>query len=296
MIKTTKTILVALVLLLALPSTMAQTDTANEAKQETEMREIMPFETRQGAEMRLLQIERAIHKNIVKGETVIDNMREEAGEDIIEELELILLALVDLKKEVSNYVLEGGQQDVEAFVSFRQEASALSKEFRDTAREVITEDKAQAIRVEAQRRAEQAMAATGYQENIRQRAKEHNEEIVRRAMDAQGIMSEDLLERIRNRDIEPRVIRTEVMNLVRVARSEQANEILVNLREESMRQEINARENMNRVNEELLQNKTEIARQRVQEVKNRVPEDLARNISEVINNLGERISFRGGMK
>lgn len=299
MIKTTKTILVALALLLAMPLTMAQTDIANATGQENGMREIMPFETVQGAEMRLLQLERAIHMNIVKGETMIDAIRAEADEETIEELEAILLALVDLKEEVSEYELVGEQEDVEAFVSFRQEASALSKEFRDAAREVITEDRAQIIRNEAQGRAEQAMAATNYQENIRERANEHNEEIVKRAMEDQGIINEDfedLLERIRNRDIEPRDIRTEVMSLVREIRSEQANEILANLREEAMRQEINARENINRINEEVLQNKTEIARQRIQEIKDRIPEDVVENISEIINNLGERIPFRGGMQ
>ncbi len=294
MIKTTKTILVALALLLAMPLTMAQTDIANAAGQENGMREIMPFETVQGAEMRLLQLERAIHRNIVKGETVIDAIRAEADEETIEELEAILLALVDLKEEVSEYELVGEQEDVEAFVSFRQEASALSKEFRDTAREVITEDRAQIIRNEAQGRAEQAMTTKGYQENIRERANEHNEEIVKRAMEAQGIINEDLLERIKNRDIEPGDIRTEVMSLVREIRSEQANEILANLREEAMRQEINARENINRMNEELLRNKTEIARQRIQEIQDRIPEDVVENISEIINNLGERIPFRGG--
>ena len=296
MIKTTKTILVALALLLAMPLTMAQTDIANAAGQENGMREIMPFETVQGAEMRLLQLERAIHRNIVKGETVIETIRAEVDDETIEELEEILLALVDLKEEVSKYELVGEQEDVEAFVSFRQEASALSKEFRDAAREIITEDRAQIIRNEAQGRAEQAMATTGYQENIRERANEHNEEIVKRAMEAQGIISEDLLERIRNRDIEPGDIRTEVMNLVREIRSEQANEILANLREEAMRQEINARENINRINEEVLQNNTETARQRIQEIQDRIPENAVENISEIINNLGERIPFRGGMQ
>ena len=289
----TKTFLVAFTLLLALPLTMAQADITNEVGQETNAREVMPFETIHGAEMRLLQLERAIHRNILNGETIIESLDAELENETIIELEAILQSMIDLKEEVSAYDV-GTEDDVENFVSFRQEASALTKEFRDTVRETVDEERAQEIRTAANERARDAIAE--YQENINERARAHNEEITQRRIEVQGIISEDLLEKIRTGEIEPQQIREEVLNLVRENLGEQASDAIENMREDALRQEITARENINRIREEVLENNTARAKERIQEVRDRLPDDLEQNISERIKDLNERIQNRGGIR
>ncbi|MFP4403370.1 MAG: hypothetical protein ACLFPJ_03405 [Candidatus Woesearchaeota archaeon] len=291
-----KPFIVVFALLSVLPLTMAQPDITNEVEQEIDVKEIMPFETNPGAEMRLLQLERAIHMNIIKGETVLEYIEEEVTQPTIDELEAILISLIDLKEEVSTYEIAEREENIEAFMSFKQEASALTKEFRDTARIIVDGDEVLVVRNVADERAQESIVATRYQENINEKAMAHNEETVRRNLQAQGIVSENLVERIRNKEIEPQEIRGEVMNLVREVRDEQANEVLANMRDEATKQETNAKENVNRIKEEVLEDITEKARKRIKEVKDRLPDDVKQNISERIKGLDKKIPNRGGLQ
>ncbi|MCC7574003.1 hypothetical protein KO361_00220 [Candidatus Woesearchaeota archaeon] len=250
--------------------------------------ELAPFNTNDGATVRLLQLERSIQKNILQGEMLLERLADRLSEESLEDLEAILLVMEDLKSKVSSYELVGKEEDVRAFVEFRHEASELSKEFRETLREFVQEQERNDLRAQVNKEVHELPNLARYDDALRERARIHNEEIVRAS--GRDVISEDLLSRIRSGEVEPKQIKEEVLSSVRNIRAEQANDVLRDMQEEALRQRMNIMQEQERVRNQVSSENGERVKEKINEMKERVPEDLQQRIDSRLSNIAQRPS------
>src|SRR3989339_1700168 len=117
---------------------MEEDDTTDQTDEETEM-EAEAMSTIPGAEVRLLQLEKAIALNIERGKEVITEVENST------ELESILSEMEALLTEVQN-ADPAAEDAVQTFVDLKHDARDLVKDFRENARELIKEEKAAQLR------------------------------------------------------------------------------------------------------------------------------------------------------
>lgn len=246
--------------------------------------ELAPFRTNHGASVRLLQLERSIQKNIIQGELLLNRLADRLDNESLEELEAILMAMEDLKLSVSEYELQGNEEDVRAFVNFRHEASMLTKEFRETLRTFVRESERNNLRNRVIEESRASPALARMNNLLRERAREHNEKVVRDSVEDSGVIDENLLRRIRSGEIESREIREEVLRSVRADRAEQAQDVLRDMREEALRRRMNLREESEKLRAEVREANAEVReermRERINEVRDRLPEELNKRVRE----------------
>ena len=107
--------------------------------------EVEIMDSSNGARIRLLQLERSIQRNIVKGEYIISYLDNNTSLNF-SELVLILEEMKLLKEEVIS-ADPNASDAVEVFVDLKHDAINLTKEFRETVRNFVTDyDLIQTIR------------------------------------------------------------------------------------------------------------------------------------------------------
>ena len=96
-----------------------------------------------GAEVRLLQLEKSITKNILKGEEVVSVLK--GAEYNTTELEAILSELELLKEEVQS-ADPNSTDAVQIFVDLKSDAIELTKDFRETLKDLLDEGTVEELR------------------------------------------------------------------------------------------------------------------------------------------------------
>mgnify|MGYP000192954539 CR=1 FL=1 len=137
-------IMIVLVLMASL-TPLALADEAGESEVEIDAEtynEVEAMEYPYGAEIRLLQLEKAVTKNIVKGEEIVSVLKESGYNTT--ELETILAELELLLEEVQSADANSTNATQE-FVDLKHDAIELTKEFRDALHELIDDDMADGL-------------------------------------------------------------------------------------------------------------------------------------------------------
>ena len=141
-------IIMVLLLMISLTS-FAVADDAEDTEQDDleideetqEEIEIMPYPY--GAQIRLLQLEKAITKNIARGTEIIAALQEvDVNTTSLE----AILAELELVKEEVQAADPNATDAVQVFIDLKADAIELSKEFRDTVRELIDDTTLEALR------------------------------------------------------------------------------------------------------------------------------------------------------
>jgi hypothetical protein len=237
-------------------------------------KEIMSFKFQHGAQVRLNQLVRNIQRNIIIGEKIIDS-----AEGNITSLEGKLEALVLLKEEIENYELTDNNQDnVKAFVQFKHDAIEITKQFRVEARTFFNQSYTNQLKKEIDEEIENNEELLELDEKIKQKMFKHNEEVTQKIMERNGIDHKNIVEKIKNQEIEPKEIREQVLEKVREMQQEKQIGIYSNMKEEAAKNRIEARQNFENTFNELKKNQS----QRVEEKIN--------NAKEIIN---KRMNGRG---
>ncbi|MFP4568277.1 MAG: hypothetical protein ACLFN8_05015 [Candidatus Woesearchaeota archaeon] len=254
--------------------------------------ETLPFATNNGARVRMLQLERSIHVNILKGRVILDRLSDSFSDEDLVNLFVSLENLVDLKDQVSSYEFVGGEEDVRNFVFFRQEASNLSKEFRDGVRLLLDENDATVLKRELNNRVNVSEVRAEYNPHLDRFVRGHNEEVLRRAS---GVVSDDLIERIRTGNLTARAIKFEVLANVKSRSADNTSDTLTYLKEQAMREQIRIREERAKLKEELKARHAEEVEERLLQartrVEERIPEDIKSRINERISNMSASGTF-----
>ena len=248
----------------------------------SEDRETSSFKTNHGAYVRLLQLERSIHRNILFGNALLERV-DVQDEDALEKLEEILEALDNLKNEVSEYELKGQEEDVRKFVEFRHDASNLTKQFRDTIRTFVQESEQNALRAQINREIRETGELNRYNNAINARARQHNEEVVANTAKEIGMNAQEIIERFRNEELDHREIKTEMLNLAKQARAQGDKDFVTELREAALREKIRARNEVATIRDEIKDEHTERVQNRIQEVRENLGEEIAQRVNARIN-------------
>ena len=190
-----------------------------EVDEETQ-EEVEAMTTLNGAEMRLLQLEKSITRNIEHGKEVIAKVQEDGGDST--DLELIIERLEALLVEVQA-VDSAAEDAVSTFVDLKKDAIGLSKEFRDAARGIL-KDKAEVLRNRL-RSMKQSQKQQKLQERIREKARKHNAENLADTLEKLGFENKDeLLEQLKNAEATIKDIRAKIQEKIKEMTPEEKKE------------------------------------------------------------------------
>ena len=169
----------------------ADGDDGNKTDKETAV-----FNSNYGAQVRLLQLDASIQKNILWGDAVLSTVKAKNGSIDTSDLESILAQLKALEHEVSSTTPEAGNETAQAFVDMKDDAVNLSKQFREEVRSILNESDITGLKKKlGQINWNQTRELT---EKINKTRCEYNAEKLQEILAAVNISDPDLLDKIKN--------------------------------------------------------------------------------------------------
>ena len=230
-----------------------------------------------GAEVRMMQLEKSIRRNVDVGRDVLESIASEYGEEELEGLYEMLTDLEGLADEVRNKSTgDDFSRIAEEFVAIKAEARETTKQFRETSRELLTEEAREEIKGRAGER-NQSEFTQDIQAQIRERINEHNAERVRDITQTMGVNATDLAEKVRNGEINVGEAVSQVASQFRGLGEENRNEAWARVNEIKAQNEV--RKN------EIAQNSREEASERVAKAR-----EKAEAVRENVRGLVDRVT------
>ncbi|MFH1770764.1 MAG: hypothetical protein ABH828_04360 [archaeon] len=174
----------------------------DENEDEEDEDDVEVFKVPYGAEVRLIQLERSIDRNIDHGERIIAAILANDENASVDNLTAILEDMEDLIIEIQGMNLENKTPEelAEEYVEIKSRARDLSKLFRDTAREFFTGEDVLALR---ERLREHVSDMDGmYKEKFEKARNFFNEESLRGLLEKLGIDEETIEEALEQADFE----------------------------------------------------------------------------------------------
>jgi len=146
-----------------------------------------------GSQIRMLQLEKQIQKNIYFGTEVMNYL-----EDTLSEASAILEEMNSLLTTIQSYVYEGktNEQLAEDFVAYKKQSRDLTKQYRELTKPEVTPEEAKLTR-EALKDLEKTVLDS-VNEQIRNLIRERNANRYQHMLEKMGAKNEELLEKIRN--------------------------------------------------------------------------------------------------
>jgi len=224
------------------------------------------FQNPLGAEVRMLQLEKAIERSIASGEMVIEKILEYNESANIGELETTLDEIKELLEEVQNYDFNKGLNETELaaeFVELKAQARYLVKVFREAARDMVKPEFQDEIRKRAQERIREMIQE--HKEQLQEIKNRYNLRVMERVMNRIGVNNTEVMAKIRNGTMSPQEFKGILKGIMSKANQEKRQEIMARMREENSKVSIVAeqvkeriRQRMNDIQERLQQKRAEI--------------------------------------
>ncbi len=171
--------------------------------------EIAAFDLGPGAQVRMLQLEKAIFKGTLFGEKAIEYIEETYPEGDTSVLVGILAELEVLKDEVAAF--EPGEdkgEAVKAFVDFKNDARSLTKQFRDAVKEVLSGEDRAALAEKFKEIDKTELDALN--EQIKELVREFNAQRVERFTEFVGETGPELAQKVRNGELNMNQIKARI--------------------------------------------------------------------------------------
>ncbi|PIN72500.1 hypothetical protein COV21_01980, partial [Candidatus Woesearchaeota archaeon CG10_big_fil_rev_8_21_14_0_10_45_5] len=183
-----------------------ETEHENETElNETEEEEIRPMRFPHGAQVRLLELEKSITRNILVGNQTIAAIKAGNSSANTTNLVSIIDKLIILRNEVRTITVnetamlnKTSEELAQQFVDIKREAINLSKEFRDAARPLLKETDRQIIR-EYMKEIDRT-ELKNIDDEIRDARHRYNADLLNATFSHLGLNNSALLERVRNGD------------------------------------------------------------------------------------------------
>ena len=191
-----------------------------------------------GAEIRLLQLEKAITKNILKGEMTVDVLKG-LGYNTAD-LEAILAEMRLVLEEVQN-TDPYADDAVKVFVDLKSDARELTKEFRITVKNLLANVKYREIKEQIQQMScEQNQNFSNLSKKIRNRVKQFNRNQLHRLYDVIGEKNETIESRYENGTMSMEQVKIQLNKKVNNMANEKKKQIFKDLRGEKVKKQIQA--------------------------------------------------------
>jgi hypothetical protein len=193
-----------------------------------------------GAEIRLLQLEKAIVKNILKGEMAVEVLM--GLEYNTTTLESILSQLKDLLGEVIA-VNTSSNDSVQIFVELKSEAKNLTSQFRESLKELLDADKLKEIRERIKEIANGELE--NYSKMIRNKIKQFNRNQLYKLYGIIGEHNNSFVNDYLNGNVSFAEMKLQISKTINQMNRERKYEIFSEIKKENIKKKINAQDFVN---------------------------------------------------
>lgn len=257
-----------------------------EETEETE-NEVAVMNTHTGAQVRLMQLEKSIARNILVGERVVENIVENNPDADVEDLNEALAELEVIKQEVqemADTIPEDANASelAEQFVTIKAEARNISNQFRTQAQGNLGDEQRQQLRERARNLTSEEIEEKN--EQIRQRIREHNAEQVQRVLQNMGKENEELVQKVRAGELNSGQAVSQVAREYRGLSEEKKQQAKAKINEQRAKRDVQKQAVMEKAKKNLkekVQKRAQQRREKVQEkleqvrkrIRDRLPEE-----------------------
>lgn len=261
-------------------TTLNEVDIDAETQQQTEI-----MNNRLGAEIRLLQLEKAIITNINTGEEII-TILEESDVDAID-LQTILAEFNLLLQEVQS-ADPNATDAVSVFVDLKHDAVNLTMEFRETLRELSTDSMLDQIqqRTRNMTRNQTRDLFNSIQNKIRQ----YNSNQFRNLFQHLGENGDEYIHRYRNGSMTQNQLRQNITMRINQSEVKEQFTLLKSLKTQKIRNQIQTQNRIQNATEEFQQRQENRLQRRLQKIKDfpdtPLNQQLTKRIQNKLNNIG----------
>jgi len=221
-----------------------ENEEATEGENETEdldidnetTKEIEIMNNSLGAEIRLLQLEKAIIKNLLKGEMAVEVVK---GLDYnITTLEVILSEMKNLLEKV-NAVNTSSNNSVRLFVEYKNQAINLTKQFGETIKDLLDGEKLKEIR----ERIKEGMSEEleNYSKMIRNKIKQFNRNQLYKLYGIIGEANNSFVDEYLNGNISLAQLKIQISKTINQMNRERKYEVFSKIKEENIKKKIHAK-------------------------------------------------------
>jgi len=226
-------------LLTASMVSLALADEAGDTESEEIIEEVGIMQYPFGSEVRLLQLEKTLTRNILIGEKIIEILQGLGIET--EELELILAEMNLLKVEIQEAYnnLENTEDAVEQFVDLKNESINLTKEFRITLHGMLDEETMELLREEMKDFYKEEMQSL--REQIRNMIRNFNRDRLHSINELIGLVDEELLQQYEEGEVTLEEIKEQLKEYLDSLTKEERRELFAELKMNNIRRLIHAK-------------------------------------------------------
>jgi len=182
-----------------------------------------------GAEIRLLQLEKAITKNLLKGERAVAVLK--AMEYNTTELDAILEEMRLLLEEVQA-ANASANDSVQQFVDLKSDAKKLTTEFRETIKELLSDEKIRELKEQIREIVGEALQ--NYSKKIQNRIKQFNRNQIHRLYGIIGVTNESLADAYQDGNITMEETKSQISKMINMMTKEKKNQIFSELKKEKI--------------------------------------------------------------
>ena len=182
-----------------------------------------------GAEIRLLQLEKAITKNLLKGERAVAVLK--AMEYNTTEVDAILEEMRLLLEEVQA-ANASANDSVQQFVDLKSDAKKLTTEFREAIKELLSDEKIRELKEQIREIVGEALQ--NYSKKIQNRIKQFNRNQIHRLYGIIGVTNESLADAYQDGNITMEEAKSQISKMVNMMTKEKKNHIFSELKKEKI--------------------------------------------------------------
>lgn len=279
--------LLIVLMLMASISSLALADDAEENEQEEEELvdeqteneiEIMNYSL--GAEIRILQLEKSLMKNILIGERVIEILQ--ALDYNTTDLEYIIEEMQFLLEEVQN-ANTTSNESVQIFIDLKTDAKNLTKEYRDTVKDLLDHDTLKEVRERIREMAVDNLE--NYSKQIRNRIKQFNRNQIHRLFGIIGESNESFYDDYMNGNLTVEEIKNQISKMVNQRVKEKKNLIISEIIEGKIKNQVQAKAYADNASKNFEERMLERLQNRLQKAEDKGNNKLMEKIQNKINNM-----------
>lgn len=198
--------------------------------------EVEAMEYQYGAEIRLLQLEKSITANILKGEEIV-TVIQDLGINTID-LEAILSELEILLDEVQS-VDTNSTNATQEFIDLKSDAKELTEDFRKTVHGLIDDDAVEGLGERIRNMTcEQVQNLTN---KIQNKIRLYNRNQLHRLYGILGETDKSILNQYQNGNVTQEQVKDQINKIVNQMTKEKRNQIFAELKESNVKEKIQAR-------------------------------------------------------
>lgn len=255
-----------------------ENETEDPVDNETE-EQIEIMNNSRGAEIRLLQLEKAITKNLLKGEMAVDVLK--ALEYNTSDLEVILAEMRLVLEEVQAADPQANNS-VEVFVGLKSDAKNLTTQFRETIKELLDDVRYKEIKEQIKNVTSNDLQ--NYSKQIRNRIKQFNRNQIYRLYGIIGEGNNSLVNEYMNGTSSLAQVKMQLCKMVNMKMKEKRNDIFSTLKKEKIQNKNNANSEAGNATASFLQREQERLQRRLEQANNSGNEKLIERIQNKIKN------------